>query len=323
MTWPVEWQPVEGSRDTPLAHAELWAWKLAAGVLARLPRKLLDGFEAGFAPLAKRIDRRHADSARAFVRQALGSRPEGLSDAEVERLVTGAYRHFLEVALTPARLERRFGAGRDVLLERTEVVLSDEAHAVMERGGCVAVAAHVGDWEVAARIASAVGFRPFYAVGKPPRNLPMSREIQRLREAGGIRLLPRRGAMGFAPKIIEAGCTLGLLLDQRARKKPVLAPFFGRPARSDRSAGVLLRRLKCPVVFMATYRTGDLRWRFECERVIQPEAMSGASPEEIATAINAQLEAQIRVAPEQYFWLHDRYRDTPLTFDDPSWEPDS
>lgn len=312
-SWPIEPQVVEGTRNTPLAHVEVWAWKGSVWLLSRLPRPLLDAFKASFAPLAKWIDRRHANSAREFLRQAFGSRGIELSKADVERRVTAAYAHLLEVALTPARFERRFGKRPGALLERTEVVLSDHVRGVLERGGSVAVSSHCGDWEMAARIISEVGFRPFYVVSKPPRNQPLSRVHQRLREAGGIRLVPRRGAMAFAPKIVAAGGSLGLLLDQRARKRPVLAPFFGRLARSDRSAGVLLRRLKCPVVFVVAYRTGDLRWRFVAERVLFPEDVVGASPEEIVNLVNAELERQIMAAPEQYFWLHDRYRDTPRT----------
>jgi len=317
-TWPVEAQPVEGDRNTPMAYVEYGVWRAATFVLARLPRPLLNVFKGVMARLAKLVDKRHASSARAFVRQALACTGEPVTDDQVERFVTGAYAHLLEVAITPARSKARLGGGREALLERTEVVLSDDARRAMEAGGVVAVSSHVGDWETAAEIASAVGFKPFYAISKAPRNRPMSIKIQAMREERGIRVLPRRGAMAFAAKIIEAGCCMGMLLDQRARQKPVLAPLFGRPARSDRSAGVLLRRLKCPVVFMATYRTGDLRWRFVCERVIWPDEMAGASPEAIATTINAELEKQILAAPEQYFWLHDRYRDTPSTFPDPT-----
>jgi len=310
--WPIPHQVVEGTRNTPLAHVEVWAWSLAVGLLARLPRPLLNAFEAGFARLAKLLDRRHARSARVFLRQAFGP---SLSDREIESRVAAAYAHLLEVALTPARFERRFGKRPGALLERTEVVLSDDVRAVLAGGGCVAVSAHIGDWEMAARIISEVGFRPFYAISKPSRNLPLSRLHQRLREDGGIRLVPRRGAMAFAPTIVAAGGSLGMLLDQRARKKPVLAPLFGRLARSDRSVGVLLRRLKCPVVFVAAYRTGDLRWRFVADRVLYPEDVVGLTPEAIAAWINHELERQILAAPEQYFWLHDRYRDTPETSD--------
>ncbi|MCP5023312.1 MAG: lysophospholipid acyltransferase family protein [bacterium] len=308
MDWPVEYQAVHGTRNSLMAHVENFAWRITLGCLSRLPRPMLNAFGFCFAPLAKVLDRRHANSARAFLRQAFG---EDIEPRELERRVTQAYRHLLEVAVTPARCEVRGVRGRQALLSRTEVTLSDEVRKVMEAGGLIVVSGHIGDWEMAASISSAVGFRPFYAISKPPRNRPMSIDAQRQREAREVRLLPRRGAMTFAPKVITGGGTLGMLLDQRARKKPVLAPYFGRLARSDRSAGVLLRRLKSPVVFLAVYRTGDLRWRLDADRVLFPSDIVGKSPEEVAALINVELERQVLEAPDQYFWLHDRYRKLP------------
>jgi lauroyl/myristoyl acyltransferase len=133
--------------------------------------------------------------------------------------------------------------------------------------------------------------------------------MQHSREARGLRVLPRRGAMQHAPTIIKAGGTLAMLLDQRARTRPVFAPFFGRLARCDRSAGVLLRRLRAPAVIGACYMEGPWRWRVHFHDVLHPRDLAGKSPEEIATTINTVLERLIRAAPEQYFWLHDRYRE--------------
>src|SRR5258708_7641188 len=85
----------------------------------------------------------------------------------------------------------------------------------------------------------------------------LARGAPRLRESRGMRLIPRRGALEFVPAIVRAGGTVALLLDQRARVKPVLAPFFGREAKCDRSASVLVRRLRAPLVFAACYRTAQ------------------------------------------------------------------
>ena len=102
------------------------------------------------------------------------------------------------------------------------------------------------------------------------------------------------------------------MLDQRAHGKTVIAPFFGRPAHCERAVAVLLRRLRMPVVFVACYRTATpFRYRAEFTSVIRPEQFAHASPEVIAAAVNRELERLIRAAPEQYFWLHDRYRNAP------------
>ncbi|MDF1798974.1 MAG: lysophospholipid acyltransferase family protein [Planctomycetota bacterium] len=329
--WPVEPQLVEGEVTGWRASLEARAYVATLATLARLPRGFAEGFGAALAPLAKRLDRGHAASARELLHQALVEHAgREVPPAELERLVTVAYRHLFRVALDAERYDRRFGRAedREGLRARCEVDLSPAAEAVIEAlgaapgspvpghwpaglvpgRGCVLASAHCGDWEMAARISSAVGFRPLYIVSKPPANRPLSRIFQERREATGVRLLPRRGAMQFAKKVVEGGGALGMLLDQRARMRPVFAPFFGRRARCDRSAGVLLRRLDCPVVFVAAYRTGDLRWRFHARDVLLPADIAGQPPETVTALVNRHLEELILAEPEQYFWLHDRYR---------------
>ena len=123
-----------------------------------------------------------------------------------------------------------------------------------------------------------------------------------------MRLLPRRGAMASAPAVVQGGGRLAMLLDQRARKNPLMVPFFGRLARCDRSAAVLLKRLRCPIVFLAVYRTGDLQWRMQGDSVMHPHEMQGLSNEDITLRVNQALERLIMNEPDQQFWLHDRYR---------------
>ena len=124
------------------------------------------------------------------------------------------------------------------------------------------VTGHIGDWEAGVGALPWLGVSPVYAIAKPPRNRPLSILVQREREKRGVRLLPRKGAMRDAPKVLRAGGAIGMLLDQRARQRPILAPFFGRPARCDRTAGVLLKRLRAPVLICACYRAEEpLRYR--------------------------------------------------------------
>jgi KDO2-lipid IV(A) lauroyltransferase len=175
--------------------------------------------------------------------------------------------------------------------------------------GSLLVTLHLGDWEAGSSILPWIGFDPLYVVAKPPRNRPLSLHLQRLRESRGLRVLPRRGAMKHASAILSAGGSLAMLLDQRARMRPAMAPFFGRMAACDRSAGVLVRRAKVPVMVGAIYRADrPYRWRVVVPRVLWPEELAGRSPEDVAALLNVEFEKLIRAAPEQYFWLHDRYR---------------
>ena len=70
-----------------------------------------------------------------------------------------------------------------------------------------------------------------------------------------------------------------------------------------------MRRLRAPVVIGACYRDrAPYRWRMVLPRVFQPAELAGLDPIAVATLVNAELEKLIRAAPEQYFWLHDRWR---------------
>ena len=309
--WPVDRQVVRGTQNGPFAKVQYAVYRLAMGFFTRMPKSALYGFGRIFGMLGKRLDHKHAEAARGYLRQALnGHAGMGLSDRAIERRVNVAYEHLFRVAVDAGRFDHRHGVecSAERLLEFVDVDVTPEAREAIGKG-CIVVSGHIGDWEMCARIASAVGFRPLYAISKPPSNYPLSVEFQRLRESWGMRLLPRRGAMQFAPKVIQGKATLGMLLDQRARKRPVMVPFFGREARCDRSAGVLLRRLRCPVVFIAAFKQPeDLRWRFYAGKVIHPEDVAGKSPEQVAGMVNTELEALILQHPEQNFWLHDRYR---------------
>ncbi len=317
--WPVPWQPVWGTRDGFLARLESSAVHVALRAASALPEPLLVGLIGALSHIAPVIDRRHSAAARTFLRQALGDMPP----AELARRVRGAYRHFLRIVVDSDRLPRRVPV--ETLLERYELEWSDEAAAVRDSGeGCILLTGHVGNWEAAIAAAPWVGFDPVYAIAKPPANKPLSKLAQYSRELRGVRLLPRRGAMAGAPAILRAGGTIGMLLDQRARKRPVFAPLFGRPARCDRSAAVLLKRLRAPVVVCACYMAEKpLHYRAEFFDVIRPEEVAGASIEDIVVRINRSLETMILKAPDQYFWLHDRYRDTPETYPSESAEVSS
>ena len=208
-------------------------------------------------------------------------------------------------------LDRRIDRAR--VLEHCTIEMCEDARAVLaQRRGAILVTGHIGNWEAASLFLPWIGFDPLYTVAKAPSNRPLSMHLQKKRERRGLRLLARRGAMGDAAAIIRAGGSLAMLLDQRARKKPVIAPFFGRPARCDRGAGVLLRRMSAPVFFGVCSRT-PRRWHYRLKLgpVWQPESIAHERPEEIARRINAEFERMILAAPEQYFWLHDRYRGAP------------
>ena len=304
-TWPAPRRAVLGPDGGALAFVECAVARGFLGGLARIPRGFRDPLVAGLARLAKAADRRRSQAARVFLRQALG--PE-LGGPDLERRVLQAWRHLFRVTLDAEILHRHVDFTR--LRDHLEMDVCEDWQRVLDSDrGSILATPHVGDWETGSAVLPWIGFDPFYAVAKPPKNRWLSVHMHRVRERRGVRLLPRRGAMRDAPSIVRAGGMLGLMLDQRARKRPLLAPFFGRPARCDRTAAVLLKRLRVPVVVGACYLTAiPWRWRVRVPVVLWPADLEGKSVEEVTARINLEFEKLILEAPDQYFWLHDRYR---------------
>lgn len=309
-TWPVESPPFAEPGFRTWQHAlQFGAMRAATRSALALPGPLRRALIASVAALGRRFDRRHTAAALEFVGAAL---PE-LDDAARAALVAEAWRHLLRVALATEGVQGHILGRR--LGDCYEVYAAPEVEAVLAApGGCVFVTAHVGYWELSPPAVTALLGRPTYAVGKAPRNDYVAEHILRMREAQGMRLVPRRGAMQVVPAALRAGAAVGLLLDHRPWQRPVFAPFFGRPAACDRSAGVLLRRVAAPIVFYGCYGT-DEPWRFQLRftRLVQPDEIAGLGPEAIATLVNRELEALVLHRPAQYFWLHDRYRDAPAS----------
>lgn len=306
--WPVPWEPVEGDLDGPLQVLSTAALRSILAGVSRLPEPAQRAVVNGVARLARAVDRRHSNAGRRFVEAALG--PE-LTARRREELVLSAWEHLLTHTLEMPRFDAVVTPER--FFEHVQTEVSDDVRRMLglRRGGLL-LTAHVGAFELAPVMALRLGAQPMYVVSRPPRNAPLSRLAQRQREARGYRLLHRHGAASSIPRVVEAGGYVGLMVDQRARHKPLLAPFFGRPAHCERAVAVFARRLGVPVAFGAVYRTGRrLRFRAEFARVLWPEDLARRSLEEIALLINLELERMILAAPEQYFWIHDRYRGVP------------
>ena len=300
--WPVPAVPVLGRRDGLWQACLTHLYAGATGCLWRLPAWPRRMMVRALACLAHKLDRRHAHVARDYIRTAC---PD-LNESQVEQRVRRAFAHLIETTLDAEWRAARVAPER--LRDYVSIEVSPQAQAVFASGrGLVFATAHCGDWEVAGTVMPWVAPQPLYVVSKPPNNRPLSLRAQALRERFGLRLVPRNGAMQYATAIVQGGGALALMLDQRPRRGGVEGLFFGRPALADRSAGVLLKRLRAPLVIAGAWRVGERRWKLVVDTVIEPGEYAGRDPLEVVARVNRELERLILREPDQVFWLHDRY----------------
>jgi lipopolysaccharide heptosyltransferase II len=170
----------------------------------------------------------------------------------------------------------------------------------------VLILSHLGIWELFAQLMPKfVGFVRNASVYQGLGNPFIDEHVRRTRSQTGLELFDRHD--GFEPviELLRSGGGVGVLSDQHAGDHGLWTPFFGRLASTSPLPGLLAKRTCAAVIAAAVYTTGPARWRMVfTERFDQP----GASVTDLTSKINSVIEQQIRVAPEDWFWVHNRWK---------------
>ncbi len=242
---------------------------------------------------------------RAVVRTNLALALPELSAAERRRVEWGVARHFGRVALDALR----HGALRpERLLGEVTLVGREHLEGALARGrGVLVLSAHVGAWEVAALTAGLLLPRGLAVVNRPLDNPLLEAELARLRGLYGNRSLGKRGVLREILRELQEGGAVGILIDQRApRAEAVVAPFFGRPARTHPIVARLALRTGAPVVPLWGLADGPGRYTVRFEEPVEPA--DGDDDVTLTARYNRVIEEVIRERPEQWLWYHDRWQ---------------
>jgi KDO2-lipid IV(A) lauroyltransferase len=178
--------------------------------------------------------------------------------------------------------------------------------------GVVFVTGHVGNWEVLARRLTLAGYH-LAAVGKEASDPRTTALIEDFRRRGRVDVI-RRGAPGAARLMLRAlrrNGLLGLLIDQDTSVQSVWVPFFGHLAKTPRAAADLALRTGAVPLLGFAVREGPARYRVELHEVPLPEASGEAAVVELTARLTRGIEAAIRAHPEQWVWMHQRWKSPP------------
>lgn len=217
-------------------------------------------------------------------------------------------------ALDPAEVRRRSGDAPVVLKgPKIEIVgVENYLRALHHAGPRIFLTAHMGNWEMLP-LTSLLAGMPVAVLYRPPSNPYVARLIESMRSGTGV-FMPR-GSIGYSGAISSAkvlddnGC-LGLLVDQKVISGGLIIPFFGRPAAMIASPARLALRYNCPIFSAWTQRLPGGRFRINVTPPLEipTEGDHDARVRRILEMINDLLESWIRVQPDQWLWLHDRWR---------------
>ena len=190
---------------------------------------------------------------------------------------------------------------------------TDHLHRVMGDRSMLFITGHCGNWELLGYGMSVIGY-PMAALARPLDNPLLNKWLLGVRQAHGLRVLTKWGATPEMQKIIESNGHVGFIADQNAGDSGTFVPFFGRLASTYKSIGLLAMRYELPLlVAMAERVNGQFAYRIHVEDVIEPEDWAQQpDPLYYITARYVHgIEQLVRRAPEQYLWMHRRWKSRP------------
>jgi KDO2-lipid IV(A) lauroyltransferase len=200
------------------------------------------------------------------------------------------------------------------LREKVKVVGQEHYLAADSKGkGIICLNAHIGNWEMSSHAWSVVGC-PLNIVVRPLDNQFLDKRVTKLRTMHGNTLLTRRNSLKQIISALQNKELVGILTDQNTlRSKGIFADFFGKPACTIPVIAILALRYDVPVLSTFIVRTG-----FDTHTLhIGPEIeiqRTGDSQQDIAintAAFNRVIEDFIRQHPDQWFWIHNRWKVQP------------
>lgn len=263
----------------------------------------------GLAWLAYYLDRRHRQVADENLRHAF---PGRYTDQQRQALVRAVYLHFATVLVEILHMPRKL----HVTTWRRHIELAEGRQildCLLSGRPLMFVTGHFGNWELGGYALGLLGFST-HAVARPLDNPYLDRFLRTIRERTGQRLLAKKGDFDQMQAILAQGGILATLADQDAGPRGLFVDFFNRPASTHKAIALLALEFQVPLLVLGTPRVGQpFRYQVQVQDLILPEEYAGKPDalRAITQRFTTALQRQVQAYPEQYFWLHRRWKHQP------------
>jgi KDO2-lipid IV(A) lauroyltransferase len=257
-----------------------------------------------------KADARHRRIAMENLRQAF---PGWYTDEQLDRIVRAVFRHFcgliIEMVLIPRKMHIKNHKRHLIPVNEKELL-----KIVLDNRPVLLLTGHFGNWELAGYGLGFWGFRT-YGVARSLDNPHLDRFLRRFRERTGQALLSKKGEFDRMTEVLATGGILGTLADQDAGQRGLFVDFFGRSASTHKAIALMALEQRVPILVTGTYKIAEpLCYKIVIQDVIFPEDYTDRSDaiKAITQRFTSSLEQLIRQAPEQYFWVHNRWKHQPV-----------
>ncbi|MCX5659883.1 MAG: lysophospholipid acyltransferase family protein [Planctomycetota bacterium] len=254
------------------------------------------------------IDRKHRERTLRHLAVAM---PE-LGQSAREEIAVRSFEHFMQLVVEVCHTPQALHPGN--WAAHTRLTKLGPAIEVLNAGKpAILVTGHLGNWEVLGYLMAVLGYR-CDAIARPIDNRLISDWLMGVRQRRGLRIITKWDATDRMLDVLRAGGALGFIADQNAGDKGLFVPFFGRLASSYKSIALLALGQNVPIICGYARRIGPgYRYELGAQDVIRPEEWaSKRDPVYYVTARYMRaIEMMIRGSPEQYLWMHRRWKSRP------------
>ncbi len=294
------------------------AVRFFVALIQTIPQSWAFGFARALAFAVHHVDKRHRKIASENLMQAF---PEqyALADSDpcqkkaLARHIRAVYHHFclllVEMILLP-RVIRPENWRKHLVIDRSDTLIP----LLIGEKSVLLITSHHGNWEMGGYLMGLVGI-PSFAIARVLDNPYLERFLLNFRQRTGQVILAKKGEYEMIEEVLAKGGKLATLADQDAGPKGVFVNFFGRPASTHKAVAFLALQFQIPMVVIGTPRIGGpLEYRIEVEDIIHPEEYSDRPDacKAVTERFTQALERIIRRHPDQYLWLHRRWKHAPL-----------
>lgn len=222
------------------------------------------------------------------------------------------WRMFANLGMNTAEMLRWLGGRQADMSGRIRMEGGERVQQAMEQGrGAGILTAHLGNWDLMG-LWAASRF-PLTIISKDIKNAALNRFWMEKRAAAKVRIVPAHHSYRQCLRVLKANECLGFILDQNMiAREGIFVDFFGRPACTTPGLAVLAAHAQAPVLPVFMVRGADGRHVVRVLPALAPPA--DRKPETIAAATQQYtkiVEDVIRAFPDQWIWMHRRWRTQP------------
>lgn len=282
-----------------------WLVRGIAWVVRHVPARWLPAMASGIARVLVLLTGKRQQLAERNIRMALG---EELSDERVREIRLGCVRN---VVMTLVELLRLPAMSKEDIIEKVSVSGLEHLNAALSRGkGALLITAHFGNWELSAARIAAEGY-VITGVARDAAHSATANTINSARRSAGVGVINREDTREML-RILRGNGMLAILPDQHAAMGGVAVEFMGRPAMMATGPAKLAMRTGCRVVPGACTREAGNSLYLEIQPAIELVDTGDAEADIVANTqlMSDAIGAHIRKRPEQWLWLHNRWKDT-------------